>query len=303
LLSFLCAVLASVGNAVANVAQRKASLDQSPDLRFGPRMLRDLMRRPIWLLGFAGMVGSFGFQAVALSTGQLSAVETVITLEVPLTLLVASWVFRTRLGRTEWVGVLIMTAGAIDLVAALNPQVGDESHVSHTIYVLAGGGTAATITALIIFAQRGPRAWRTMCLGAATGTSFGLTATLIKETTFQLSHHGLLGVVSTWQTYAAIGFGLLGVIVMQWALHSGPLLAAQPGFTLMDPLVSILWGVLVYNEGVRTGWWLALAAAGGAAIVGGVLMLARSPLLAASATPDDSVVRVSPVPEGRAGSA
>jgi EamA domain-containing membrane protein RarD len=71
----------------------------------------------------------------------------------------------------------------------------------------------------------------------------------------------------------------------------------------MDPLVSILWGVLVYNEGVRTGWWLALAAAGGAAIVGGVLMLARSPLLAASATPDDSVVRVSPVPEGRAGSA
>jgi drug/metabolite transporter (DMT)-like permease len=298
LLSFLAAVLASVGNAVANVAQRKASLAQSPDLRFGPSLLRDLMRRRIWLLGFAGMVASFALQAVALSRGQLSAVETIITLEVPLTLLVASRVFRTRLGKSEWVGVLVMTAGAIDLVAALNPQVGDESNVSHRLYVLAGGGTAATIAALIIAAQHGPRAWRTACLGAATGTSFGLTATLIKETMSELSNHGLVGVVSTWQTYAAIGFGILGVLVMQWALHTGPLLAAQPGFTLMDPLVSILWGVLVYGEAVRTGWWLVLASAGALAIVVGVLILARSPLLDASAEN-----AVSPVPAARASSA
>ena len=68
--------------------------------------------------------------------------------------------------------------------------------------------------------------------------------------------------LSTWQTYAAIGFGLLGVVVMQWALHTGPLLASQPGFTLMDPVVSVLWGVLVYNETTRTGAWLVLVAAG-----------------------------------------
>jgi drug/metabolite transporter (DMT)-like permease len=297
LLSFLCAVLASMGNAVANVAQRKASLAQSPDLHFGPRLLRDLIARPIWLLGFAAMVASFVLQAVALSTGQLSAVETVITLEVPLTLLVASWVFRTRLGKAEWSGVLSMTAGAIVLVVALNPRVGDEFHVSHTVYVLAGGGTAATIAALIVAAQRGPRAWRTVCLGAATGTSFGLTATLIKETMSQLTDRGLIGVVSTWQTYAAVGFGVLGIVVMQWALHSGPLLAAQPGFTLMDPLVSILWGVLVFDEAVRTGWWLALAAVGGAGIAVGVLILARSPLLAGSADRP-----VSPAPAEHAGS-
>jgi EamA domain-containing membrane protein RarD len=67
---------------------------------------------------------------------------------------------------------------------------------------------------------------------------------------------------------------------MQWALHSGPLIAAQPGFTLMDPLVSILWGVLVYNEVTRQGAWLVLATVGGAAIIGGVVALARSPLFA-----------------------
>jgi hypothetical protein len=68
---------------------------------------------------------------------------------------------------------------------------------------------------------------------------------------------------------------------MQWALHLGPLLAAQPGFTLMDPLVSIFWGVLVYHEVTRQGVWLIPAAIAGGAIYFGVIMLARSPLLVA----------------------
>ncbi|MDT4904324.1 MAG: hypothetical protein QOH52_2340 [Pseudonocardiales bacterium] len=294
LLSILCAALAAVGNAVANVAQRKASLEQPPALRFGVHFLHDLIRRRIWLLGFAGMVASFGLQAVALSQGQLSVVETIITLEVPLTLLVASQVFRTRLGKDEWGGVIAMTAGMIVLLVALNPRVGNETNVSHRVYVLAGGGTAATIALLIAVAVRGPRAWRTVCLGAATGTCFGLTATLIKETMSQLSSRGWVGVVSTWQTYAAVGFGILGVVIMQWALHSGPLLAAQPGFTLMDPLVSILWGVLVYHEAVRTGWWLAVALVGAGGIAIGVLLLARSPLLAGQGT-SEAAGTVSPV--------
>jgi hypothetical protein len=40
------------------------------------------------------------------------------------------------------------------------------------------------------------------------------------------------------------------------------------------------FGVLVFREQVRTGWFLAAAVAGGLLIVGAVLMLARSPLLA-----------------------
>src|ERR1700744_5064647 len=89
-LSFVCAAAASGGNALANVMQRKASLEQQPDEPFGLKLLADLVRRPTWLLGFGGMVASFLLQAVALGLGQLSSVETIITLEVPLTLLVAS---------------------------------------------------------------------------------------------------------------------------------------------------------------------------------------------------------------------
>ncbi|MDP9094197.1 MAG: DMT family transporter [Actinomycetota bacterium] len=278
LLSYLLAAIAAFGNALANVMQRKASLQQPADEPFSGRMMLSLLRNPTWIIGFGGMVASFGFQAVALGLGQLSAVEPIITLEVPLTLLVASRVFNGRLGRQEWTSIMLMTGGMIALVAALNPRPGQETHINHVTYVLAGGGTVATIAMLVAVSRAKIAVVQTACLGAAAGTSFGLTATLIKETVSQFTADGFLAILVTWQTYVAITFGVLGVLLMQWALHTGPLLAAQPGFTLMDPLVSILWGVLVYHELTRTGGWLALATAGGLGVGFGVALLARSPL-------------------------
>jgi drug/metabolite transporter (DMT)-like permease len=287
LLSYLCAAVAAMGNALANVMQRKAGLEAPAGQAFGPRLLLGLLRSPTWLLGFGGLVSSFVLQAVALGLGQLSAVEPIITLEVPLTLLVASKAFNSRLGRPEWTGILTMTAGMIGLVAILAPRPGNETDVSHFLYIAAGGGTAATIAGLVIVSQRGHTLWRTACLGAAAGTSFGLTATLIKETIAQGQRHGVLGVFTTWQTYAAVTFGVLGLVLVQWALHVGPLLAAQPGFTLMDPLVSILWGVLVFGETTRTGAWLVGAILAAVAVGVGVFVLAHSPVLAAL-TEEDS---------------
>ena len=144
---------------------------------------------------------------------------------------------------------------------------------------MAGAATAAGITGLVLIAGRGGRMWRTACLGAAAGTSFGMTATMIKATMVALAGRGVVGLLTAWQTYLAIGFGITGLILVQAALHAGPLLAAQPGFTLMDPLVSILWGVLIYEEVTRTGGWLVLATAGAIAIGAAVFRLAKSPLL------------------------
>jgi drug/metabolite transporter (DMT)-like permease len=275
----LCAGLAAFGNALANVMQRKSSLEQPPDRPFGPALLWDLVRDSTWLIGFGGLIGSFALQAVALGIGQLSGVETIITLEVPLTLLAASRVFKQPLVSGEWTGILLMTAGGIALVAILSPQPGNETDVNNITYVAAGGGTVATIAALVLASRRGRAMWRTACLGAAAGASFGFTATMMKETIARASASGMPTVFTTWQTYVAVCSGISGLVLVQWALHTGPLLAAQPGFTLMDPLVSILWGVLVFNETTRTGWWLLPAVLGALAVGRGVMIVAHSPLL------------------------
>ena len=277
-LSYAAVVLACGGNATANVLQRKASLTQ-PEQSFGPRLLLALLRSPVWLIAFAALVGSFLLQAVALRFGALSAVEPIITLEVPLTLLVGSMVFSVRLARGDWVSILVMTAGMAALVGALAPSGGDPSEVNDLTYLTASLATAAGIAVLVLIARRGSRMWRTACLGAAAGTSFGMTATMIKATMAALAIQGVTGLLTAWQTYLAIGFGITGLILVQAALHAGPLLAAQPGFTLMDPLVSILWGVLIYEEVTRTGDWLVLATVGAVGVGAAVFRLAKSPIL------------------------
>jgi hypothetical protein len=67
--------------------------------------------------------------------------------------------------------------------------------------------------------------------------------------------------------------------------RAGQLIAAQPGLTLSDPLISVLWGVMVFHEQVRQGWYILGEASCAGAIVAGVIMLARSLLLAQDGSP------------------
>jgi drug/metabolite transporter (DMT)-like permease len=46
----------------------------------------DLVRQPVWLLGVLFLVGTFGFQALALYFGPLSVVQPVLVLELIVTL-------------------------------------------------------------------------------------------------------------------------------------------------------------------------------------------------------------------------
>ena len=293
-LSLVLAALAATGNAAGAVLQRKAAL-LTQDAEFGRGVLRRLIHMRVWLAGILCMVAAFALHATALDKGQLSAVEPIIALELPLSLLFASWAFQSGLGRLEWASTITMTGGVIVVLTALSPTPGKPTGVSHTTYVLAGSGTAGTVAALCLLGRIGHGPIRAAALGAAAGTSFGLTASLVKESMSQLSHRGLFGLVSTWQTYAAICFGVLGVILVQAALHAGRLVAAQPGITLMDPLVSTLWGVLVFDEQTRGGVYLWIAALGAVAMLASVLVLARSPLLEDNS--EDAPRVASPRPE------
>jgi hypothetical protein len=85
--------------------------------------------------------------------------------------------------------------------------------------------------------------------------------------------------------------GILAItagFLTQTALNAGQLIAAQPGLTLSDPLISVLWGVLAFHEQVRQGWYILGEVACAGAIAGGVILLARSPLLSEDGSADDN---------------
>ncbi len=92
--------------------------------------------------------------------------------------------------------------------------------------------------------------------------------------------NGFGALFTSWQIYAMVATGLLGMFLVQSALNAGRLIAAQPGLTLSDPIVSILWGVLAFHEGVSGGTLSLLCAAFSTVLMAAaVVVLARSPVL------------------------
>src|ERR1700743_3285921 len=128
-LTYALAVLAACANALSSVLQRKANKRVPQSENMSLRQMRDLLRQPVGFGGIAAITVGFLLQASALGTGQLSVVEPVLVLELPFTLILASWLFRQRLGLREWLPIAAMTAGLSALLYLLAPSAGGRPRV------------------------------------------------------------------------------------------------------------------------------------------------------------------------------
>ena len=291
MLTYALAVLAAGANAVSSVLQRKANKRVPQRANMSLRQIWILLHQPLWFGGILAITAGFLLQASALDSGQLSAVEPALVLELPFTLILASRVFRQRLGPREWLSTAAMTAGLAGLLYLLAPSAGGAPRVPWYGWLSGVGGNLLLVGCLVMWARRGSPgnareegpgqrggSFRAAVLAVAAGSTFGLTAALMKAMTRTLSG-GIGHFLTSWPVYAMVAAGVLGMFLTQAAMNAGPLIAAQPGLTLSDPLVSVLWGVLVFHEQVRQGWYVIGEVCTAAVIVAGVIMLARSPLL------------------------
>jgi uncharacterized membrane protein len=274
--------LAAVCNALSAVFQRKANRAAAERRKFGPRLLVQLLSDRAWLIGAAAMLCSFILQASALRVGTLSFVEPILVLELPLAIVIGALVLHRRLHRRDWVATAAMAAGLALLIGVLAPSGGDAASVSTTLAVAALAATAAGVLLIVLIGVRGPERSRAALLGAAAGSGWGLTASLMKLAVAQLSAGGVAGLFTAWQTYAMAGVGLGSLGLIQAALSAGTLVAAQPGITLLDPLVSLTWGTLVIGEDVRSSPLLVLTP-----VAAGVMVVSAIWLAAAAGRSDD----------------
>jgi drug/metabolite transporter (DMT)-like permease len=286
--TYLFAVLAACANATSSVLQRKADRQVPTQQNLSVKLIRSLVHEPVWFGGVLAVIVGFLFQAAALGHGELAVVEPILVIELPITLLIATRVFRAQLCAREWLASGAMAAGLAGLLFGLSPRGGAAQDIRWYSWVVGITINVAVIAGLVAWGRHGPAGGgprsrqsadlQAAVLSVATGAGFGMTAALIKAVTVAFTH-GLIALVSSWELYAMIVVGVGSMFILQSALNAGPLVAAQPGLTLTDPIVSILWGVLVFHERVRAGWFLALTVLGGLVMVGAVLVLARSPLL------------------------
>src|SRR5690242_11123270 len=202
--SLAIAAVAACCNAFSSVMQRKANrqaTEQPSGRRFGVALLVRLVENRAWLLGIAAMIASFLLQATALSIGTLSAVEPVLVIELPLTLILGAWLLHHPLPPRDWGTSAVMAVGLAVFIVALAPSGGDAAHVDEFVSALATGTTVAAIAAAAAFAHYGPDRSMAAVFGAAAGTGFGLTASLMKIAVSHLTADGVLGLLRTWETY------------------------------------------------------------------------------------------------------
>ncbi|MFB7949007.1 DMT family transporter [Kitasatospora phosalacinea] len=273
-LAVVFAVLGAASNAAGTAFQRKAAarLDRGGGLRF----LLVLARDPAWVAGIAGVAGAALFQALALAFGPLALVQPVFVLELPFALLIAAPLLHRRMPAAGWAGVAAVVGGlALFLGCAAPSGAEHQAPMSRWAPVLVGClGTMALCVATAL-SRRSP-VFRAGALGTAAAVGNALTAALLKSATGVLSDHGLPAFLTAWQTYGFALTGIAAVLLLENALQAGPLVASQPALTIGDAAVSLLLGVVLFEETIRTGWLLVPELLAVALVAGGVVTLVRA---------------------------
>jgi drug/metabolite transporter (DMT)-like permease len=284
-LSYVLAFFAALVNATGNVLNRKAARDEPDQAEFKLKLITDLIHRKIWLAAVGMMIISFALASAALGTGQLASVQLVVVLELPMTIIGGSLLMRTRIGAREWIAIGALTAGVIGLLALLDPKPGPAKPISPVLWIAMSAANVAALVILVLVARAHHKpAVRASLLGIATGLGYGLTAAYTKGFADRFSSGGIVAIFTSWPFYATIAAGIVSAFLLENAYQAGPLTASQPGITLIDPLTSTIWGVVVFGETVNHGTLLALTVIPGIAVAGGVFLLSRSALLRATQT-------------------
>ncbi|MFN2606504.1 MAG: DMT family transporter [Acidimicrobiales bacterium] len=290
----LLAMGAALLLALTSVVQQRAAAVVPHHKSLRPGLVVELVRSPLWVAGMATDAGAYFLQFLALRRGTLVLVQSVLVTGLLFALpFGAAWSHR-RLSRSDWLGTLAVVAGLAVFLVTAGPERGrGQPTPAGWVVLLAMVGVVVAV--LVLAAPPGPSKGRGLSLGAACGILFGLNAALTKACAVLLDHGGVVHLLGSWQLWVLVASAAYGFLLSQSAFQAGPLEASLPVLTISDPLVSAAIGLGVLHEHVAAGAGaVALEVAGAAAMVTGVLLLARSPLVAATVLgghgPDPSLV-------------
>jgi len=278
-MAFLLAVLASFANALSAIFQRIGVQNAPTETTMSLSLIGYALRRGIWLAGVVLIGAGFVLQAVALRFGQLSAVQPIVTTELLFLVLILGVWFRYHLSWREWAGSLAAAGGLATFLAVAEPGGGNTvpGLGAWTEVFIAVG---AVVVVAVTLAFTGPRWFRAAMFGAAGALMFALSAALTKVFT-TLVTEGWGHVFIHWEPYAMAATGIIGFFFAQNAYHAGPITASQASITIIDPLASVLIGIWLFDDRLRTASWRGpVEALAMLVMFAGVFVLCLSPLVA-----------------------
>ncbi len=146
--------------------------------------------------------------------------------------------------------------------------------------------------------SRGRR--RAVAFAIVAGTCVGFASALTKSVVDHHGHHPV-ATFGHWEIYALAGSAALGVFYQQLAFQAGSLEVSFPATMVLDPVVSVVVGLVALDEEVgASGTVWMLIGASVAVLIAGTIALARAgiPVRQAAISSRD---RPCPVPDAASG--
>jgi hypothetical protein len=210
------------------------------------------LRHPLWIAGTLASLAGFGLHALALHDGPLTLVQPLLVTGVIFALPLRQVLERRRPRYSElgWAAALALGLAVFILVST--PAASGSHAADLRPAVICVAAIALCIPGCCVAGRRATGSVAAAALGTAAGLAFAATAGLLKETVDVVSRDaGAL--LTTWPGYALVVVGGLGLLLNQLAYQAGPLRASLPAITTVNPIVSLIIGVAVFDEHFRSG--------------------------------------------------
>lgn len=262
--SVLTSQVVVIGTAVSatgffalSTALKHRSADTVPASLSLGGFLRSTLAHRYYLAAMVADVVGLALQITALHLGALTVVQPLMITSLLFSLVLTHHLAGTRITGRELLGGLVLVAALVGFLVVSGasspsitgpPQPADREPAA----VIGGIGLVGGLVFLYL-ARRASRAVGAVLIGVIVGFAYAGTAALIKAMSDVVVTRGLGGLLLSWQLYTALAVGAGGLVLAQLAFRAGPLRSSLPTIATVDPLVSIVLGVFVYEERLRPG--------------------------------------------------
>lgn len=247
---YLLGLLSAFAFALGLVLQQRGTLQTSAP-EGDPRFLREIIRKPVWLLGCLLLLVGWGFQAAALRYGSLALVQSLQALSLVFALPLGVRLTGQRVGRRSIIGAGTTIVGIILFVTLGQPQGGITQPAAQAWWISAAViGAVVSVLVLVARSRRGPVP--AALFATAAGLSFAFQAAVTKMLVTRLGQ-GLGAVMTSWPLYVFIMAEVAGFVLQQAALKTGFLAPATAALNAATLAVSVLLGVVIFQESISAG--------------------------------------------------
>ncbi|HTW10814.1 MAG TPA: DMT family transporter [Acidimicrobiales bacterium] len=256
LVATLAALCAAVLFAMAAALQHRSAGLVSDGAALGTAQLSGFLLRtlrdPLWVLGGVAGVAGFALHALALRDGPLTLVQPLLVSGVVFALPLRHLLEHRAPRRNEiWLAALL-AVGLVLFLTIATPAGGTAQLPDAGPTVVSGILIGLGVVGSFVAGRRATGSRAALLLGTGAALAFAAVAGLLKETMGVLSR-GPAALATAWPVYALILAGVIGLVLNQLAYQAGPLSSSLPAVATVDPLVSLVIGVAVFDERFRSG--------------------------------------------------